>query len=78
MVFDVYCEDSGELRQIEAESASAAAERFHRDDDDGSGNSGTYRVCDDGEWQRYTVKLRYVIECDVRSKGACDAPETGE
>lgn len=75
----VYCDDSGEVMDVDALGAAEAAEIVHGQIDDGSGNAGTYRVeSKPGEWERYTVRTEYTPVHTTRSKGPCDAPEIEE
>ena len=75
----VYCQDSGEVMNVDARTPGEAAERMHAKTEDGSGNAGTYCVEEEpGYWVRYTVRTEYQPVHTTRSKGACDAPEIEE
>ena len=75
----VYCEGSGEMMEVEVDSADEAAEEVHLGNDDDSGNEGAYRVEEEpGEWVRYTVRVRHEPFFTTRGGSPCDPPELDE
>ena len=73
----VYCEDTGEMLDVDTDDAVDAARKAHAataPDEDGC--EGIYCVeVRPGTWRRFRVRTRVVVAFDATDKGDCDAPE---
>ena len=73
----VYCEDTGEMLDVDTDDAADAAKEAHAAGPPESDEyDGVYRVeVRPGTWRRFRVRTRVVVAFDATDKGDCDAPE---